>query len=838
MIGLGRMGGNIVRRLMKNGHTAVVYDKDPKAVAALAADGAAGASSLEDFVQQAGEAAHRLGDAAGRQDHRSDHRRARKTDAAGDVIIDGGNTFWQDDVRRGKALKERGIHYVDVGTTGGVWGIERGYCMMIGGDKAVVDRLDPIFAALAPGIGDIPRTAGREGRDPRIEQGYIHAGPVGAGHFVKMIHNGIEYGLMQAYAEGFDILKNANIDALPAEHRFDLDIADIAEVWRRGSVIPSWLLDLTASALAENQTLDNYSGFVEDSGEGRWTVNAAIDEAVPAEVLTAALFARFRSRKEHTFAEKILSAMRDGFGGHKEPPEPKPGRKGLRSHHGGRSSSKQKKPDPCSFVIFGVTGDLTHRLVIPALYNLAANRSAAGQILRRRRRPQGDVERRAARQPDEGPAPIRDAPGGRCDRQTPARMRHLHRGRSERPGLVRRHARAARQARGRAQNRRQPAVLSGDAAERVSCRSASELGRTGMLKENGAWRRLVVEKPFGTDLASAKALNGELLKLVDEHQIYRIDHYLGKETVQNILVLRFANGMFEPIWNRNHIDHVQITVDEKLGVGHRGSFYDATGALRDMVPNHLFQLLSLVAMEPPAQFDAHSVRSEKAEVLAAIQTQSEEEALQQFGARAISGRQDRRHRDRRLSQDRGRQARQHHRDLCRAEADHRQLALGRRAVLPAHRQGARRQAHRDRDQVQAGAVRDVPRHAGGPAVAELSWSSRPSRPKASRCSSTPRCRGPTIAIDGVEMKFRYKDYFKAEPSTGYETLIYDCMIGDNILFQRADSVEAGWQAVQPFLDAWKKAGGKGLKVYEAGSEGPEEANELLERDGRSWRKLT
>ena len=263
----------------------------------------------------------------------------------GDVIIDGGNTFWQDDVRRGKALKERGIHYVDVGTSGGVWGIERGYCMMIGGDKAVVDRLDPIFKTLAPGIGDIPRTGGREGRDPRIEQGYIHAGPVGAGHFVKMVHNGIEYGLMQAYAEGFDILKNANIDALPADHRFDLDIADIAEVWRRGSVIPSWLLDLTSSALAENHTLDEYSGFVEDSGEGRWTVNAAIDEAVPAEVLTAALYARFRSRKEHTFAEKILSAMRAGFGGHKEPKKPG-ARRPKASTDDGHSSQSRKSPIP------------------------------------------------------------------------------------------------------------------------------------------------------------------------------------------------------------------------------------------------------------------------------------------------------------------------------------------------------------------------------------------------------------------------------------------------------------------------------------------------------------
>jgi len=321
MIGLGRMGGNIVRRLMKHGHTAVVYDKDEKAIAALAADGATGAKALEDFVVKLAKPRTAwVMLPAGKITEATIEALANAMEA-GDVIIDGGNSFWQDDVRRGKTLKARGIHYLDVGTSGGIWGIERGYCMMIGGEKAVVDRLDPIFSALAPGTGDIARTPGREGRDTRVEQGYIHAGPIGAGHFVKMIHNGIEYGLMQAYAEGFDILRNASIEALPAEHRFDFDIADIAEVWRRGSVIPSWLLDLTATALAENPELDNYSGFVEDSGEGRWTVNAAVDEAVPAEVLTAALFARFRSRKQHTFAEKILSAMRAGFGGHREPPK-------------------------------------------------------------------------------------------------------------------------------------------------------------------------------------------------------------------------------------------------------------------------------------------------------------------------------------------------------------------------------------------------------------------------------------------------------------------------------------------------------------------------------------
>jgi len=325
MVGLGRMGGNIVRRLMKDGHHAVVYDRDPQAVEALTREGATGAGGLEELVRKLdAPRAVWVMLPAGHITETTIEQLAKLL-AAGDVVIDGGNTFWQDDIRRAKTLKETSIDYVDVGTSGGIWGFERGYCMMIGGDKAVVDRLDPIFATLAPGIGDIPRTPGREDRDPRVEQGYLHAGPVGAGHFVKMVHNGIEYGLMQAYAEGFDILKNANSDVLPDAHRFDLDIADIAEVWRRGSVIPSWLLDLTATALAKNDQLDNYSGFVEDSGEGRWTINAAIEEAVPAEVLTAALFARFRSRREHTFAEKILSAMRAGFGGHKEPqqhPEP------------------------------------------------------------------------------------------------------------------------------------------------------------------------------------------------------------------------------------------------------------------------------------------------------------------------------------------------------------------------------------------------------------------------------------------------------------------------------------------------------------------------------------
>jgi 6-phosphogluconate dehydrogenase len=319
MIGLGRMGGNIVRRLLRAGHTAVVYDRSPEAVAALVEAGATGATGLEDLVAKLeGPRAVWVMLPAGAATEDTVNRLAPLMQPD-DTIIDGGNSFYKDDIRRAAALRGQGLHYVDVGTSGGVWGLERGYCMMIGGDKAAVDRLDPIFATLAPGLGEVPRTPGREGRDPRAEQGYIHAGPSGAGHFVKMIHNGIEYGLMQAYAEGFDILRHANSEELPAAQRFDLDLGDIAEVWRRGSVVSSWLLDLTAAALARDEHLDGFSGFVADSGEGRWTLNAAIEEAVPANVLAAALYARFRSREQASFADKMLSAMRKGFGGHQEP---------------------------------------------------------------------------------------------------------------------------------------------------------------------------------------------------------------------------------------------------------------------------------------------------------------------------------------------------------------------------------------------------------------------------------------------------------------------------------------------------------------------------------------
>jgi glucose-6-phosphate 1-dehydrogenase len=498
--------------------------------------------------------------------------------------------------------------------------------------------------------------------------------------------------------------------------------------------------------------------------------------------------------------------------------------------------TNQKKPDPCSFVIFGATGDLTHRLVMPSLYNLeatdllpdkfcvvgVARKGTSSDDLRDslmkglRQYATRPVDDKVARRLLECVTSIE------ADPKDPASF-----------DAMRERLEKLEANRATGGNRLFYLATPPAAFAPIS----RELGRTGMLKEaNGAWRRLVVEKPFGTDLASAKALNDELLNIVTEHQIYRIDHYLGKETVQNILVLRFANGMFEPIWNRDHIDHVQITVDEKLGVGHRGSFYDATGALRDMVPNHLFQLLSLVAMEPPIRFDAHSVRSEKADVLAAIQTQSEQEALRnsvrgQYLGGEIG--------DTEIEDYTGTE------DVKPGSTTETYAALKlsidnwRWAGVPFYlRTGKALGIKRTEVAIK---FKQAPfamfKCTPVDTLAEnyLVIGVEPTEGIALQFNT--KVPGPTITTSGVEMKFRYKDYFKAEPATGYETLIYDCMIGDNILFQRADSVEAGWKAVQPFLDAWKKAGARGLEKYRAGSEGPADAEELLKRDGRSWRKL-
>jgi len=321
MIGLGRMGANISRRLMRSGHEIVAFDRDEESVRTMVAEGASGARSLEEVAAQL--AAPRIFWVMLPAGEPTEDTviALRSISQPGDIIIDGGNSFFKDDIRRHQECAQSGIHYVDVGTSGGIWGLERGYCLMIGGDKKIVEMLDPIFDTLAPGYGTIPRTPGRDGADDRPERGYIHAGPAGAGHFVKMVHNGIEYGLMQAYAEGFDLVKGRASEKLPEDQRFTINLPDVAEVWRRGSVISSWLLDLCALALAQDHGLDRFSGHVADSGEGQWTVDAAMEEAVPANVLTTALFARYRSRTDDSFADKLLSAMRFGFGGHVEKPQ-------------------------------------------------------------------------------------------------------------------------------------------------------------------------------------------------------------------------------------------------------------------------------------------------------------------------------------------------------------------------------------------------------------------------------------------------------------------------------------------------------------------------------------
>lgn len=495
--------------------------------------------------------------------------------------------------------------------------------------------------------------------------------------------------------------------------------------------------------------------------------------------------------------------------------------------------SKAKKPDGSTFILFGATGDLARRLVIPALYNLytqellpdkfgivgiaRSEKDVAilkNELLTGLRQFGKNVDDAKAEKLLECFTAIDADPGepGTFDKLGP----FLDKFDGERgtPG-----------------NRLFYLATPPAAFTTIS----SQLARIGQFKEDKCWRRLVVEKPFGTDLASARKLNDHLLSLLTERQIYRIDHYLGKETVQNILVLRFANGIFEPIWNRNHIDHVQITVEEKIGVGHRGSFYDATGALRDMVPNHLFQLLSLIAMEPPSRFDAQAVRSEKGDVLGAIQLQTEQEALENsVRAQYCAG----------MSGDEAIPNYTATPDVKPDSTTETYVALKltidnwRWAGVPFYlRTGKSLEAKRTEVAIK---FKQAPfamfRDTSVDSLAENYLVIGVEPRECITLQFNTKIPGPSVRIGGVAMDFFYKDYFNATPSNGYETLLYDCMIGDNILFQRADSVEAGWKAVQPFLEAWRKAGKAGLDHYRAGSEGPDQADELLARDGRSWRQ--
>lgn len=493
-------------------------------------------------------------------------------------------------------------------------------------------------------------------------------------------------------------------------------------------------------------------------------------------------------------------------------------------------------PEPCSFVIFGASGDLTHRLLIPALYNLAAGGllpasfSIVG-IGRTKLSTEAfrDGLEKGLRQFATRPFDLA------LVQQLLACVSYLD-GQPEDPqtyqSLRQELARVEAKHSGPA-NRLFYLATPPTAFAPIACR----LGQTGLARDgNGGWRRVIIEKPFGTDLASARELNRKLLDVLHEDQIYRIDHYLGKETVQNILVLRFANGLFEPIWNRDHIDHVQITVAEDIGVGHRGRFYDATGALRDMVPNHLFQLLSLVAMEPPARFDAGAVRAEKAELLDATQVQTEVDAIRD-AVRA-------QYRDGFVANNPMEDYRKG-KDVNPDSTTETYVALKlmidnwRWAGVPFYlRTGKALRARLTEiaikfKQAPFAMFRDTP-------VDRLAQNFLVLGIAPGECISlkfNAKIPGPSISLTGVGMTFRYEDYFDAAPSTGYETLLYDCMIGDAILFQRADGIEAGWRVVQPFLDAWRNAGGNGLAAYRAGSEGPSEADALLARDGRRWRPI-
>jgi glucose-6-phosphate 1-dehydrogenase len=501
-----------------------------------------------------------------------------------------------------------------------------------------------------------------------------------------------------------------------------------------------------------------------------------------------------------------------------------------------RPATTAARADPCCLVIFGASGDLAHRLLMPALYNLAVRGllPEAFAIIGVSRAEKSEEAFRA--ELENG---LSQFAAGPIDRDVARRLLSCvgyisgdaadgatYRKLDEALERVER----ARDTRG---NRLFYLATPPSAFAPIGCR----LGQTGLAREeNGAWRRIIVEKPFGSDLASAQALNRELLKVLDEHQIYRIDHYLGKETVQNIMVLRFANGLFEPIWNRHHIDHVQITVAETLTVGNRGRFYDAAGALRDMVPNHLFQLLALVAMEPPSRFEASAVRSEKAQALDAIHVPKGATALNdsvraQYVAARVG---DNEVKDYRKTA-----------DVRPDSTTETYVALKlmidnwRWAGVPFYlRTGKALKSRRTEvaiefKQAPFAMFRDTP-------VDRLARNFLVMSIQPNECIGlqfNTKVPGPAIAISGVNMTFKYQDYFEAAPSTGYETLIYDCMVGDAILFQRADGIEAGWRAVQPFLDGWRDAGPRGLAFYKAGSEGPGEADQMLARDGRRWRPI-
>lgn len=808
MVGLGRMGANLVRRLMRDGHECVVFDVDADAVRRLEGEGATGAASLEDFVSRltAPRAAWVMVPAGFTGATVEQLAELMQPD---DVIIDGGNSNYRDDIARSAELAERGIHYVDVGTSGGVFGLERGFCLMIGGEQEVVARLDPLFRTIAPGIDAAPRTPGADEATGTAEQGYLHCGPSGAGHFVKMVHNGIEYGLMAAYAEGLNILHAANAGARTAEvdaettplrdpelYRYDIDTAAVAEVWRRGSVVASWLLDLTAAALHESPELEGFGGRVSDSGEGRWTVQAAIDVGVPAHVAQRRALRPVRLPRRGPVRRPV--ALGDAQ------PVRRPRREGGGRRRGGRAMSADvaerpaaqadgiARPDDHVIVLFGATGDLARRKLLPGLLHLAQTglMPAGFRIVGVSREPLDDDGFRAHAR-----AAVEEF--GRAGTEGwdafAERLSYLPAG--DPPALAAAVGRARDALGGPSRVLHYlsvpPAAFAG---------IARDLGAAGLADD----ARVIMEKPFGTDLASARALNAAVHEVFAEEQVFRIDHFLGKEAVQNLLALRFANGLFEPIWNRQHIAYVQIDVPETLSIGTRAAFYEPTGALRDMIVTHLLQVLGFVAMEPPTALEPGPLVDEKVKVF---------ESLRPLTAGDVVRGQYEGYRDEpgvaADSQTETFVAVRAHVDNWRWEGvpfylrTGKRMASTRRLLTLAFREPPRRifpescrsQVGTDRllfDLGDPGAV-----------TAEL-------------LTKTP---GPTFVVSPATMRMSFGEEGLLE---AYERLIHDAMLGDHTLFTRADGIERLWAVCAGVLDDPPP-----VEASPQGSWGPQAAQEMV-----------